>query len=310
MRLKKVIVWGHRPRPTLGIGKWKLASHTHSHIHAGYARAFEYLGFDVSWLPNRPSVKAEDLRDALVFTEGQEDSNLPISKAAFYVTHHCNDSKYLPLGQRRLRLQNYVHDLRGGSSYNYPGNRVVKLNDVTFLDEASWALYQPWATDLLPGELIEIRNNFGRAINYVGTTNHDGIGPKFAAFKQAAGASGYVVRTFSGVSDAKAKRLVQKSALGVDIRGDWHIERGYIPCRLWKGLSYGRPMSSNSPLLQHVFGTRVAFTDDPHQLFQISVDHELREIRSARLENQAWVLKEHTFVNRAEKILEVLSNAR
>ena len=36
---RRVVIWGH-----------PLHSHTHSYIHAGFARAFEYLGFEVLWV--------------------------------------------------------------------------------------------------------------------------------------------------------------------------------------------------------------------------------------------------------------------
>lgn len=304
----RVIIWGHKPITTVGLGRLKRTSHTHSHIHSGYNTAFKFLGFETHWLPNRPSISGEDLRGALVITEGQQDSYLPITPEAIYVTHHSESMKYDRLGHRRLRLQNYVNDLQTGDSYNFPGNPVQRLDKVTFLDEKAWALYQPWATDLLPNSSVTIPSPQGRLINYVGTTRHDGIFPKFKDFKIEAKLSGYLVRSFSGVSDRRAMELVRQSALGVDIRGDWHLQRGYIPCRLWKGLSYGRPMASNSPLLDSVFESRVAIAKNS-SLFQTALQNEAVVSMEMRRENQEWVLKNHTFVNRAQRILEVLKNA-
>jgi hypothetical protein len=141
-------------------------------------------------------------------------------------------------------------------------------------------------------------------INYVGTINHDGIYGRFTKFREDAKAFGYAVKVHTGVNEESARRLVQTSALAIDLRGDWHLARGYIPCRLWKGLSYGRAMTSNSTILKGVFGSKVAFAESDEALFEAALRNERSSNSNSIHENAEWVMRNHTFVNRARRILE------
>ena len=302
--LKRVVIWGHKPVKTLGFGRFKRSSHTHSHIHLGYFKAFSALGFETYWIDSLKDLPKPFLEQSLFFTEGQVDEDLPVNMASFYVTHHSDSEKYHSLGERWLKLHNFVMDLRDGRSYNYPGSKVQEVDDVTYFDQDNNALYQPWATDLLPGSEVNPMLPSVKIVNYVGTINHDGISGRFTKFREDAKASGYIVKVHSGVSEDEARRLMQTSALAIDFRGDWHLARGYIPCRLWKGLSYGRAMTSNSAILEGVFGSRVAFAQQDEPLFDAAVRNERSSNSASIHENAEWVMKNHTFVNRAKRILE------
>jgi hypothetical protein len=309
MPINRVVIWGHRPKTSLGIGRYKIQSHTHSYIHSGYFRAFKLLGFETIWIDKPSQLPAGFESNHIFFTEGQVDDKLPISKKNLYVTHHSSPGKYSELGGNWIKLHNFVTDLLEGDSYSYPGGKVEKLDSVTFWDDANRALYQPWATDLFPSDVKEFRPLLGSdssQINYVGTINHDGIEPKFKVFKQRAQSSGYRVRVHSGVSDEKARALVRDSAICLDIRGAWHLQRGYIPCRLWKILSYGRVATSNSAKLLSIFGNRVTFETESDALFDAAIKNQAESTLSQLVDNQNWVMQNHTFLNRARMVLEVL----
>lgn len=234
------------------------------------------------------------------------DSELPVERGAAYVTHHSLPEKYEDKVDRWLKLHNFVADLELGQSFNYPGYGVEKVDAVTYWDPSNRALYMPWATDLLPGEVHPVGERSPRQINYVGTVNHDGILPRFKAFSDSALRAGYKVRVFEGVSNQRAMELAIASKLVIDIRGDWHLQRGYVPCRIWKALSYGRAVTSNSPKLAGVFGDRIALAPEGQDLFGVALRHESQSDAIQARENQNWVMKNHTFVNRARAILELL----
>ena len=71
MRFKRIIIWGHQ-----------LHSHTHSYIHAGFLKAFKHLGYDAHWVSEADNIDLDFFDDALVITEGQVDSNIPLTKRA------------------------------------------------------------------------------------------------------------------------------------------------------------------------------------------------------------------------------------
>lgn len=151
----KIVIWGHKPlsaRSRLG----RRYTATHSYIHQGFIRAFEYLSYEVSWLDSRDGLDGTNFSGALFFTEGQVDDQIPLCRDATYVLHHCDSHKYLEIGAKILNLCNYVKYCDTGVSPNYPGSFVERIDRWHFYDSKNFALYQPWATDLLPGEIDRV----------------------------------------------------------------------------------------------------------------------------------------------------------
>jgi hypothetical protein len=314
MKIERVVVFGHKPGTYRGAGGGVLrTTHTHSYIHGGYKRAFEYLGYETHWLDH----KSKDLNNfptkgTLFFTEDQVDQKIPISDKSGYVTHHSSKQIYSELSLKRLNLCNYVADLNTNESFNYPGNTVEKIDATTFIDVKSKALYQPWATNLLPYEIdpefVVSRARHPKKINYVGTIGHDNILPFMKEFRKASMHRGVKVKVYSGVSDERAQKLVSESLISVDVRGDWHRERGYVPCRIWKNLSYGLHVGSNSPLLDLVFQGRITISRTPIELLEKTLAATNSATRRQLQENMIWVRDNHTFVNRAKSCLDAFQD--
>lgn len=305
--MRKVIIWGHRPRWWNKLAGFALPSHTHSYIHAGYFRAFRELNFDTYWVNTLTEMGAVSLRDAIVLTEGQVDAGLPILPSANYVTHHSSRPEFLDLQPNFLRLHNFVADVSTGISTDYTDAVVTKLGEVAYWDEANRALYQPWATDLLPRTVEVIASNRTKAVNYIGTLNHDGLGSRFRILRDSASRLGLKFRHYQGVSDARARTLMASSFVTFDLRGDWHQKVGYIPCRLWKGMSYGRLMTTNSMRLAGVFGDRLNYEPDVSRVLESSIAFEDRHVDGGLVrDNVNWVLQNHTYVNRARQILDLI----
>ena len=312
MKIERVVVFGHKPAQGRDFLGRKKRTHTHSYIHAGYFRAFSYLGYETYWLDgSTESLKDFPTAGTLFFTEDQADELIPLSADSLYVTHSSSKTKYEEFGAKRLNLCNFVSDLEAGISYNYPGQTVQKLDSVTYFDAVSNALYQPWATDLLPSEitddLVQKFDPSRRKINYVGTIGHDNIARRYLEFSKAAAKREVEVLLHSGVSDQQARELVRESLFTIDIRGDWHLERGYIPCRLWKNLSYGMSVSSNSQKLQSIFGDRVGFDPDARSLFETGLEKAAATSAEEIRDNMSWIRESHTFVNRANRCVEFLT---
>jgi hypothetical protein len=311
LKIERVVVFGHKPvsgRNSLG---FRNKTHTHSYIHGGYVRGFEALGFETFWLDETsPGLEHLPTKGTLFFTEDQADDLIPLSKDAVYVTHSSSKNKYEEVGAKRLNLCNFVADLRNGISYNFPDNKVVSLDSTTFIDETAKALYQPWASNLLPHEISPDDavpfDQTRKEINYVGTIGHDNIKSRFKKFKASAEQAGVKVKLFSGISDQEARSLVRQSRFTVDLRGDWHLQRGYIPCRIWKNLSYGMHVGSNSHLLKSIFQDRVTFDDDPSDLYFVTERAAMNRTRESALESMNWIKNNHTFLHRASRCISTI----
>jgi hypothetical protein len=312
LEVKRVVIFGHLPNTQWS---WRAGfySHTHSYIHQGYFRAFKHLGYETHWINGRSrGLENLPVKDTLFFTEGQAEGNLPLSLQAGYVTHSSKSTAYEAMGLRRLQLFNYVADLRSGTSFAFPQAKVEKLDEVTYLDASSLALYQPWATNLLPQEIDTTKPSLFDArrseINYVGTIGHDNIKSRIRNIQGQARRLGVSFDVLSGLSDEEAARLTRKSLVGMDVRGDWHLERGYIPCRIWKTLSYGKHLTSNSPLLKAVFQDRIKIEENIDNFLESAIEAGANADEELLVDNINWIKNNHTFVNRAKRCLEAFQN--
>lgn len=301
-KFNKVIVWGHK------------TGHTHGYIHSSYYKAFKWMGYyETFWLDDSDLQKHDVgfFNNALYFTEDQASHNIPLSNSCTYILHHCNNQKYLDAGAKVINLCNYLKYCEDGISFNYKetGNTVVKIKNVTFWDEKAKALYQPWATDLTPDEIkftdyVLFDSNKGD-INYVGTIwneNNEGI----TKFNKACLDNHKILRSFGSISDDEHRNLIRQSYIAPDIRGDWHVECGYLPCRIFKNLSYGVSTGTNSAHVHSIFGDRVAYSPDCYNLFSECVDKYSQSKASDIVDNMLYIRENHTYVNRINTILEML----
>jgi len=309
--MNKFVIWGH---------KLKTNPDTYSYVLYGYAKAAKFLGYDVHWIDHSdalPEICSEDI----IFTEGRADSNVPLIKNAKYLLHHCNNSKYADAGCRVINLCNYVEPCERGISLNYGEDsgvcaikekygKVYKIRDFCFYDEENKAIYQPWATDLLPYEIDE--NNpimYNPSINdiyYVGYVYHDNILPKFQIFSQCCQKNGKnIVMSQGNVSFEDNKRLIQNSYITVDIRGDWHQQCGYIPCRIWKNLSYGKFIGTNSPPIGNILKDYIAYDNDLTTLYSTVETAYANISKEKMIETMKYVKENHTYINRLKNILEL-----
>ena len=287
---KTAVIWGH-----------KLFSHTHSYVHEGFARAFRYLGYDVHWVDDEDDVSGIDFSSALFVAEGQVDHRIPIRDDCKYVLHNCDGARYASVRHNCLPLQVYcARNMRptfervGPASYYGDG-----------------VLYQPWATDLLPHEIDVDRASIAgeNAAYWIGTIGEGEFGNvhELDGFQRACAERGVTFVQRASVPRDTHIDLIQRSYLAPAITGTWQCAQGYVPCRIFKNISYGQLGMTNSEAVSNIFDGRLIFNTDTHQLF---ADGEA-VLRSPAAETRVrelmtTVRDTHTFVHRIATILDVL----
>ena len=294
--MKKVIIWGHKN------------NHTHSYIHSSYYKAFKSLGYDVYWFDDYQNVSGFDFENCIFFTEGQVQNNIPLNKSSKYIIHHTNIDKYVNNDLDFLNLANYLNYCDDGISAYHKENNVEKVNDTTFWDQKTRTLYQPWGTDLLPNE-IDInhakKGDVGvKDVYYVGLS-HDNTN-QINSFSRGVFDNGYNFQVMRTNTDYENFELIRKSALSVDLRGDWHLECGYIPCRVFKNISYGRLTGTNSKDVKKIFGDYVVYEENPYDLFLKLKEEEEKIDISIIKDVMEFIKQNHTFINRVQNILKFL----
>ena len=101
--------------------------------------------------------------------------------------------------------------------------------------------------------------------------------------------------------------MIRDSYICPDFRSDWHLQCGYIPCRIQKNISYGRIQERIHHSSRKPFGDYVVYGGTPETLYNNLVQAEkgiggginMRELMQ-------FVKDKHTYVNRINNILKFL----
>lgn len=286
----KIVLWGH-----------KLHSHTHSYVHYAFNKAAKHMGHESYWLDNNDDVSNIDFSNSIFITEGQVDQNIPIRDDCFYVLHNCYDKKYENLfkSKKAIVLQVYTNAIL---QYNYK-----KFSDFIQYDFQGQALYFPWATDLLPNEIntnVSINLN-SKIINWIGTIGGGEFGNinELNPFIQACKENGITFKHSAGIDFESNLKLIRESYMAPAIVGTWQKKVGYVPCRIFKNISYGQLGCTNSETVSKVFKNKIIYNSSEHDLFS-SVNNKLKSnYNDLRLELMQDVKENHTYINRINTIL-------
>lgn len=309
-KFSKIVIWGHKlsdPR----------SSNTFAFIHDSWFKTFKYLGYDVLWLDNWDNISHTAFKNCLFFTEGQVDQKIPILNDCKYVIHNCDITKYKPVLPNVLNLQVYTHDCL---------SRKVELIDheqlCYYQPEADFSkqdhgcnnrtLYQPWATNLLPTE-FSFENNAStnvqrtKKIFWVGSImggphrNDDKISELVMAAKLDS-----VNFVHAKLENKLQPQAIATSWISPALQGAWQVEKGYVPCRVFKNLSYGRMTPTNSETVHNLFEHKLVYSPNTEEMYRLGVKWE----ENPDKETLKWLInkvkEKHTFINRIENILRVI----
>jgi len=282
----KIIVWG-----------LPLHSHTHSYIHHAFARASMAMGYETCWVEN--SEKSNELvrHDDIVISCGVADSFLLYKKGVNYVLHN-SDRDDLRDGSH-LNLQVYTTDVLNRETEN--------LGDLTFWQSSNRTLYQPWATDLLPNEIASVTpvnaSNQSNEVIWIGSImgGEQGNYEEISRYASLCDMKGNVFKVARGTSIEGNIEAIRMSRHSPAIQGKWQVEKGYVPCRIFKNISYGRMSLTNSRTVADLL--ELDFCKDIDELYEKSESVALGCESSITRSKMKLVSDKHTYINRLEKIM-------
>lgn len=331
LKHKKVIIWGY-----------KLYSHTHSYIHAGYYKAFKALGYETYWLDSRDSFDTSLFENALIFSEQwavMQNPNLPLLKSSTYAIHYIGNKNNLPEGNPGANLYlgrvGRLIDIRYNANnwqdknYNYVLNKssLIKIGSGSYYEsDLNYdKFYTTWATDLLPDEII-LEDRFVPRENYVffaGTIGGGQGGPNNCLQAPAEYDNLIYLKPFikaceennlefkyncpwqTPQSFKEQREIIKKSYLAPDVRHKAFLDWGYIPCRNFKNISYGQLGMTNSKPVYEFFDGNIIYNEDTYKLF---FDAQKEKENHDLIKSQMLFVKEnHTYINRAKELIEVVN---
>lgn len=309
MEIKQVVIWGH-----------KLHSHTHSYIHNGFYLGFKKLGFKTLWFDDKDDVKDVDFINSLFITEHQVNKKIPLRNDCLYLTHYIDDNDYKDVPKENIIIlkvslrdfkekddKNTVYkELEYGQKYEY----YSKINDYN-------CLYMYWATDLLPEEIDENIKN----INNIKTSNEiNFVGSMTSIWNQLKhicnvnkinfnnyGAT-FNINSTNNISIKQNIELTKKSIIAPALQDTQQIIKDYIPCRIFKNISYGKMGITNNPIVNHLFDNKLIYDNNLLELIKKSVAFERYPNKNEIIvELMKYVRDNHTYINRINTIIKYIN---
>lgn len=290
MKIDKVVIWGH-----------KLHTHTHSYIHAAFHKTFQHLGYETHWVDNNDKLNF-NIDNSFIITEGTVCKNMPINNTCFYLLHNVDGSIVNKIDKsKRLILQVYTSDC-----INRDKPSIHKFH---YYNEG--IIYFPWATDLLPYEIDQniqnLNDKSNKIVNFVGmmTPPWDHLQSILSKHKIQFNNYG---GTFNKDSDKNKsfnenRKLIEESIIAPALQTKWQVEHSYIPCRIFKNISYGKMGITNNKNVNDLFDNKLIYETDMNKLVSNSLEFEKRkdklEIVKSLMEN---VRDYHTYINRINYI--------
>lgn len=270
------------------------------------------MGYNTFWLDETDDISNFDFSNSLFLTECQADKNLPIRNDCFYILHNCEFKKYEHLYKNNqcILLQVYTNDC-----LKY---KLEKLDPFVYANYQEKIICMPWATDLLPDEIDEIKNNVSTIIrtnqvNFIGTIgggvhgNENEINP-FVKACQENNIEFQTLINFKTTAEENQK-IIQNSYMAPALQGKWQCDNGYIPCRIFKNVSYGQYPITNSKTVAELFNNKIVYNANTYQLFY-DAQKKLNNLNLQELyDAMDFVRDNHTYINRINTLLDFINKA-
>jgi len=317
MNLDKVIICGH-----------ELHNHTHSYIHNAFYRTFKHLGYDVYWFNedgknNYPDDKIVDFNNSLYIVHGLESKNLPLNDTSLYIAHNVEWT-----GEEYKIPKNHtlINKTKGIPSNNIIGLQVYttdclkylnyKNNKYYYFTSDKKSLFMPWATDLLPFEIDEnIKNLESFEVkdisNFIGMPlqHNDRLREVLKKYniKYEVYGGTFNKNSNKNKSIEENMKLIQESIIAPALQTEWQIEKNYIPCRIFKNISYGKMGITNSEAVYNLFNKKIIYSSNIEELVQKSLEFNKNKDRFSIIkELMTEVRDNHTYINRINFIIDFL----
>jgi hypothetical protein len=321
MKYSKVIIWGH-----------PLYSHTHSYVHEAYYRAFKSMGYDAYWFHDEDYPEDFDYTNCLFIGEGFADKKIPINDTSCYLIMYCPSpikyqgaGRYIDVRMSAINFKDHIQEYSldkntatkiGPACYFVPKTleKIKVKNDYVDYEMDDYdKVYIAWATNLLPDEFEEddIYLERENAIYFFGTISAHGVCENYSNWQPFLKACGDNQIKFipndpwqNPVSMCDVIVNIQKSLLGIDIRGPEHLKQQLLTCRVFKNISYGHLGLTNSKAVYEELEGNCIYNENTEELFYDGMKN--RSNYKLISDGMKFVREKHTYINRVNTLLSIL----
>ncbi|NMC36407.1 hypothetical protein GYA49_05185 [Candidatus Beckwithbacteria bacterium] len=292
---RKVIIWGLRNKKS-----------NHRYIHEHFYTTLQKCYIPSLWLEdeqkNQSIVKSNDL----VISVGFAAKNLPIVNNAYYCLHNFEENFHKKINAKnQICLQVYIQGVE---------QVAKKWNEVTYFNNKTRTLYQPWATNLLPQEFVNpvSVSSLHKLVFWIGSVwnnkQNQGNLKEIAILKKVLQKNGLLFLPIKGVSNNLNTLLIRISRLAPAISGAWQVEHNYLNCRMWKNISYGQMGFSNVKKYQEIFKGSHVEGKNIEELVENALSLSKSKYQEIIKRQQEIVKTKHTYLNRLLTIAQAMQS--
>jgi hypothetical protein len=307
----KILIIGHQ-----------LHSHTHSYIFFGIYRALIYLQHNVDWIYKENDINTiinNKIDYNIIITELYYNKNIPILNNCIYLIQQ----PFIEL----FKNNSYETDI----FMDYLLNKISKKNIVLwrpYTNKVSDKIYNnyeengynvivtPWATDLLPHEIDEniknldnlkiknISNFIGMPLEHWGVYK-DELVKYNIEYKNHGGT--FDVNSDKNKSIEENMRLIQESIIAPALQTQWQIDNNYIPCRIFKNISYGKMGITNNPKVYELFDKKIIYSNSIDELVKKGLEFNNRKDKNERIKELMIMVRDnYTYINIIKFIFRII----
>lgn len=271
-RFKKIIVWGQLSK----------TGDSFRYVMNHFYTTLLKLEAPVIWVDDLIDNHYLVTEGDLVIAANIAGRNLPVKKSVFYCLHNFNRHVYQEADDdKTLVLQVYTNDAEVGTR---------KWDAVTRFDKKKRTLYQPWGTNLLPWEFL--KPTYARhspLVFWVGTlspqSDTQGNYSTILELKSAL-TKNHLFFLSRRVSDPIQVRLIRWSRIAPAVAGQWQVDVNYLPCRMFKNISFGQLGITNVSRFKDLLGNSFLKGENITQLVDRALSLPEIEFKSQILAQQ------------------------
>lgn len=306
IQIKQVIIWGH-----------PLHSHTHSYIHNAFYIAFKHLGYDTHWFHDNMDTGEFDFSNSLFITEHQVDKQIPKRNDCLYFVHFLEQDNYKDIDNKCLiDLKCAFRDMKR-DTVKYPDTVFSPITSKQFEFSSNinsqLTYYTLWGTDLLPGEinenigkLSEIKKQRTPNMYFVGHMTEPWMKLHSICVTRGIPFTKYGA-TFNVYNPRNAdvkqnEEMIQKSLIAPAFQELRQIRDNYIPCRIFKNISYGRMGITNNPMVYNMFHKKIIYDQDILNAVKKGLHFEENYNDELMKQLMVYVRDNHTYIQRIESM--------
>lgn len=282
-RYNKFVIWGLRN-----------VNNTYRYIHNHFYTTLKKLNTKVVWVDDEKKHDSMIEKNDIVISVNIAGYNLPLKKDVYYCLHNFDNTIHNKIKpSHNIRLQVYT---------NAAENAEEKWNEVTLFDKKTRTLYQPWGTNLLPWEFKKpVFNSKSPFVFWIGSVWNNELNQgnikEIRMLKKVLSKEKLKFIHLQNIPDFLNVFFVRMSRIAPAIAGKWQVDNNYLPCRMFKNISYGQLGISNVKKINDLFEGYSIKGNNIEELIENSLKLNPNKYKEMVL-GQQEIVKKHTYLNK------------